>query len=96
MRLEPFEKETIINFNEEDKMASIYTRMKRVMTHMKNKGFEPSEVYKEGTKIISMSWEIPVSNIALPRKKKKRTLSKEHKEKLSKNLKNLQKIEKKV
>lgn len=87
MNFEPFEKETVINFNEADDTASIYTRMRSVMTHMKNKGFEPSEIVKEGNKVISMAWIVPVTDIVLPRKKRTRKISKEHKEKLLQNLK---------
>jgi len=43
MKLTSYEQETIINFNEEEAAASIYTASKRVATKLRKAGLEPVE-----------------------------------------------------
>jgi len=71
-----YEMETIINFNKEDKLASIFTYEKTWQNHLEKKlGLKPTMVNGFGGK----GYEIDKKRIKMPRAPKK--LSVEHKKK---------------
>jgi len=67
--VERFEKETIINWNQEDNKAYIFTYDKGFQQHMKKLGCKPVGNNRHGAK----SYEIPKNWVPLPRKKRKVT-----------------------
>jgi len=80
------ERETIINWNEKDELASIYTDSKAWQHHLEKKlGLKPIHVYELGAReyLIDKKW------IRLPRAPLK--LSDEARAKLARRLKDLQK-----
>jgi len=73
MHLEPFEKETVITFNEADKKAIIYTRMKSIMAILKAKGIQPTKIEKDkNDKLVSKEYEVERSFILFGRKERKK------------------------
>ena len=62
--LTAYEKETIINFNEADELADIYTHSKKWQKHLEQKlGLKPTAVNSQGGK----SYEIDKKRIRPPR-----------------------------
>ena len=75
------ERETIINFNDEEDMADIYTESKKWQKHLEEKlGLKPYMVNGSGGK----EYELPKSMIKLPRAPRK--LSDSAKKKLAERL----------
>ena len=80
-QLSNYEQETIINFNKEEDMASIFTYEKTWQQHLERKlGLRPVMDNGYGGK----DYQLPKERIPMPRVKK--VLSAEHKEKLAATL----------
>ena len=80
MRLTKQEKETIINFNEGDDIAYIYTCSKSWINHLEKKlGLRSTTIYS-----YAREYECPKSWVIKPRKPKK--LSQEQRQELSQRL----------
>ena len=76
MKLTKYEQETIINYNQGEDVAYIYTCSKALMRHLeKVLNLEPTAIYSYGRE-----YECPKEWIRRPRKTKK--LSESHKQKL--------------
>ena len=84
---EPYEKETIINTNDEDKTWSVYTRQKKVMNLLKKKGYVPTRVELEDGVVISEEYVIDLSKITF--KKAISNISDEERKRRSDNMKKL-------
>lgn len=68
MPLEKFERETIINFNEEENLASVFTFNRAWQRHLEQKlGLVPLYSNRFGGR----EYELPKSQIPLPRKVRK-------------------------
>ena len=67
--MERCEKETIINWNQQDSKAYIFTYDRGFQQHMEKLGYKPVARNHHGAK----SYEIPKNLIPLPRKKRKVT-----------------------
>ena len=81
MRLTREEQETIINFNQGEQTAHIYTCSKSWMSHLENKlGLKPTKLY--GT--YAREYELPKTWIRKPRKPRK--VSEERRAKLAQRL----------
>lgn len=80
----PIEKETIVNFNEEEDFAEVYSCQKFIWTKCEKLGMKLTSTVKnkEGT-IISKTYECPKKWIRFI---KTREYSEEHKERLRKQL----------
>lgn len=87
MVLEAYERETIINTNDDDKNWSIYTRQKKVMNLLKKKGYEPTKVELEDGVVISEEYVIDLSKITF--KKAISNISDEERKRRSDNMKKL-------
>jgi len=68
------ERETIINLNEADDVAYIYTRMKRWWEELEKRGFKPVRVYGNGRGVYAKEFEISKKLVKIPRPR--RTASK--------------------
>jgi hypothetical protein len=72
------ERETIINFNEEENLAWVWTASETVCNRLKRLGFAPDEDRQRSATFI-----LPKQCVRLPRKP--RQLTESHKEALKKN-----------
>ena len=81
MKLTKYELETTINWNLEDDLAYISTRMPAVMRRMEKMGLQPSSIHKDSVtkKIYGKDYEIPKKYIRLPRIPTKRVMTDEQK-----------------
>lgn len=80
MRLSRYEQETIINFNQGEDVAYIYTCSKVWMQHLEKRlGLKPTQI-----NYYAREYECPKSWIRRPQKPRK--LSDEHKRRLSQRL----------
>lgn len=71
MHFEPFEKETIITFNEAEDFAVVYTRMRSIMSKMKDNGFDSvKEVRDDKNILISKEYNIPINCIKISKIRK--------------------------
>jgi hypothetical protein len=86
MKLSKWERETIINFNEEELMASIYTCSKSVIKRCEKLGLKLVDNVTDGDQVISKTFEIPKKLVKIT---KPRVLTKERKKELRDRLKNL-------
>jgi hypothetical protein len=84
MKLSKWEKETIINFNEEKLMASIYTCSKSIIKRCEKLGLKLVDNIIDGDQIISKTFEIPKKLIKIT---KPRILTEEKKKELRNRLK---------
>lgn len=85
----PYERETIINFNEDDEFADIFTASPKVYRALLKRKFVP---YHEGLvdgELRSAAFKVPKSSIVLPRPKITRQLSAAVREQLSDRAKNM-------
>lgn len=67
MSLSRLERETIINFNEEEETASLYTASEVVYRRMLKRGFVPVDKYTMDGRECGWTFEIPRKSIVLPR-----------------------------
>lgn len=67
MRFSKVERETIINFNEEEDTASIYTCNKRWMRQLERYGFKITHEYADKGGIHAKEFEVPKELIRIPR-----------------------------
>ena len=89
IKLTRYERETIINFNEEEPDAEIFTYNKRWQRHLETKfGIVPTETNSSGGK----TYTLPKDCIRLPQPKRK--LSEEQKNGLTNRLRTLRKVHK--
>lgn len=61
------EQETIINFNQAEDVAYIYTASPVVWKELKRRGFNPTKVHRHSWGISGMDFEVPKKLIRLPR-----------------------------
>ncbi|MFC1963115.1 hypothetical protein ACFLVI_00800 [Chloroflexota bacterium] len=71
MRLTKQEQETIINWNDEESVAYIYTCNQGWISHLEKLGFQPNIVHKDGRKIYAKEFIIPKRMIRKPPLKRK-------------------------
>ena len=71
------ERETIINFNEEEATASIWTASETVYRRLRKLGYAPSEDNERSAVFHVAKWDI-----RLPRPRRGRPMSEEHKRRL--------------
>ena len=65
------ETETIINFNDEDDFAEIYSCQAKIWTRMKRMGIEPVEVKKGyNGKVIYKTFQVPVKWVVIRKPKR--------------------------
>ena len=89
MRLTRYEQETIINFNAEDKTATLYTRDPAVMRKVDALVTEYPDVYKcIGETDIDKTYEMPKSFVSYRRP---RRITDERRSQLQKIIKNINK-----
>ncbi|MFC2058218.1 hypothetical protein ACFLTS_01045 [Chloroflexota bacterium] len=72
MRLTKQEQETIINLNDKENVAYIYTCNQGWMSHLEKLGFKAKAVHKDGRKVYAKEFVIPKSMIRKPPIKRKR------------------------
>lgn len=53
------EQETIVNYNREDEMASVFTRVPKDINKLQKLGFEPTEITEDG----GYTFEVPKSTV---------------------------------
>ena len=66
MRLTRHEQETIINFNEGEKVAYIHTRMKEWWERLEKNGFKPTKVSGDAGGIYAKEFIVPKECILFP------------------------------
>ena len=76
------ERETIVNFNEAENTASIYTNNRRWKNRLAKMGYEPTEDDGEG----GLTFEVPKSVIQLPVARKSREYTDEEREAIAERL----------
>ncbi len=87
MKLTRYEQETIINFNADEKMATLYTRDPAVMRKVDTLVIEYPDTFKcIGETDIDKTYEMPKSAITY---RKPRKLSEEQRDAARKRIKNL-------
>lgn len=88
MKLTKYEQETIINWNLEEAVGYVSTRMPAVMRYLEKQGIKPTEIHKDKTtnRIYGKDYVIPKKYIRLPRIPKKRTMTEEQREASGKRL----------
>ena len=87
MKLTRYEKETIINFNADEKMATLYTRDPAVMRKVDTLVIEYPDTFKcIGETDIDKTYEMPKSAVTY---RKPRKLSEEQRDAARKRIKNL-------
>ena len=85
MKLTRYEQETIINFNAEEKTATLYTRDPAVIRKLDSLVTEYPDTFKQvGETDIDKTYEMPKSFVSY---RKPRHLSEEHRENLRKRIK---------
>jgi|GEM_PF-1176121 len=67
MRLSRVERETIINFNEGEGIAYIYTCNQRWMRQLEAYGFKPAREYTDDGRVYAKEFEVPKELIRVPR-----------------------------
>ena len=60
---EPFERETIVSTNDEDKTWSVYTRQKKVINKLTKLGYEPLKVQVEDGKVVEAEFCLDLNKI---------------------------------
>lgn len=80
------ERETIINFNEEDGTASVWTASETIYRRLIKLGYIPSQDNER-----SATFEMPKRDVRLPRPSRRQKMSEEHKRKLQKGLQSFRK-----
>ena len=74
MKLSAYEAETIIDFNEEDGRAVLYTASKRVKAYLDKEGLQPKKVeFDCDTKPVAWFYDLPRSAVRI--KVSKRSLN---------------------
>lgn len=67
MRLSKVEHETIINFNEGEEIAYIYTCNQRWMRQLEKCGFKPVREHADKGRVYAKDFEVPKALIRIPR-----------------------------
>jgi len=66
MKLTKHEQETIINLNEAEGIAYIYTRMKTWWRRLEKNGFKPVKVSEDAEGVWAKEFEVPKAAILFP------------------------------
>lgn len=67
MRLSKVERETIINFNEGEGIAYIYTCNQRWMRQLEKCGFKPAREHADKGRVYAKEFEVPKKLFRIPR-----------------------------
>lgn len=87
MRLTAQERETIVNFNQEEGIAYIYTCDPKWWRHFDRLGEKPTAVHKDSAKqVYALEFEVPKRWVKAPKPPKKVVLTEEQKKALVERL----------
>lgn len=81
MAYEASERETIINISDLDEKWNIYTRQRKVMTKLKNAGYEPFNIEMDGDTMVACEFEVDYNKVSFRNANtKKREMTDEQKQ----------------
>jgi hypothetical protein len=92
MGLTRAERETVINFNEEENFATIYTASQPMINKCIKAGYEKIKEYVNSGEVIAMTFKLPKGFVSL--RTKKREYSQETREKMVNRMKRTNEITK--